>query len=229
MCAQCAASGWLSEPQCHKECVTLFISHSELCQLFAHLARSAPVRGRSVRGVVHRISYTTGAGMGLPGRFRPPTAAAAARMVRGRGILARRADVAARLAGPWWRCSAGRGGQAGTRGRPSWHAGAAKLARGGGQAGTRGRPSWHAGAAKLRTPVRRYWLCRPGVAGPADLALETRKSRNLLKKRRRGSRHGQGHGETISGESGTGRGSGSAVRRSAARHEGGCAPQRRPP
>jgi hypothetical protein len=83
-----------------------------------------------------------------------------------------------------------------------------------------------------------WWGC--GCAGPADLALEPRKSRNLLKKRRDGSRHGQGHGETISGESGTGAGGlGSAVRRSAARREGaalrgaarceGAAPQRRPP
>src|ERR1700728_2765209 len=73
-----------------------------------------------------------------------------------------------------------------------------------------------------------WWGC--GRAGPADLALEPRKSRNLLKKRRDGSRHGQGRGETISGESGTGAGgSGSAVRRSAARREGGCAPGPPPP
>jgi len=69
MCAQCArfGAGWAI--QNHKECITLSISHSRLCQPFP------PSPGRSAyglaRAVVYRISYTTRPDRAGRDRFRP--------------------------------------------------------------------------------------------------------------------------------------------------------------
>ena len=83
MCAQCARFWWFSEPQCRKECVTLFISHSELCQSVAPSPASQDAQLVYTRCRASYLIYDR-CGKGPSGRFRPPTAmAVAARMVSG--------------------------------------------------------------------------------------------------------------------------------------------------